>query len=228
MSAVEKQPSRVPVPEGKEQQFIAIVRILSEQFGVKEIPGVEFHLDALTESVERHLFTKTHPFENRRKSNSQRARFLQEFKERYLVLTDFNYRKPVLSMDFKQIDSVIELLNDANVEITDYLAWVFDEFLPQNPKLSPPYIRGVCGSLFMDKFLFEHKEQLRSKKEEMVKQEELIALYERARVVARKVGKPEFAEKVHNTLKEFKSGHIMTIAEFRNRIAEFETMAKNG
>ena len=167
---------RNPVPDDPVQGFSMTVYLLAHQLGIDKIPDVFNYVEMLTESCARHVFEQQHKVPPQRKEDKDRKTFIVVFKARYLQLTDFEYDRTVTGVDAKLIKQVNKKLADKSFTIDEYLAWIFDAFLDENPEFCPPSIKWVCSSFVMEKFIYEHRGKIKERHENELHRKEGIAI----------------------------------------------------
>ncbi len=213
---------RTPVPDDHIERFYAIVLSMVEPFGVDREPAIYRHIEALGHSVERYLFEKKHKMSPKKRINLDRRQFIAIFKQRYLAMTDFEYGRPVTGVDGRLIGQTCTALREIAIEVSDYLKWLFEEFLADNEKFCPPTMGFSCSALVWEKFLFSNKERLvRQREEERMKQHALDVIA-RARYVMRQSESDEVKKKVKESLKSYGAGGIM-LSELEKVVRRFES-----
>jgi len=223
MSRREKT-ERHPVPEGREEQFLLQVLLSAEMTGVSEDLEISHYIKLLQEQVERKIFERTHKISPMKKLNMEAKKYVAIFKQRYLQLTDLEYNRQVSPVDAKLMRQVTKALIDNGFEVDEYLKWMFEEFLVDNPKFCPPNIKWSGSAFVLDKFLYEHRAKMKDKKEAETRKREMMDLINRARALMRgfvEAGEKEKKEKVKELLKKHREEGIM-VTEFRRQIQAFE------
>jgi len=215
---------RRPVPEDNAERFMLIVWSLVDAFGIDHIPNVHHYVELLGQSVERHIFESTYGGSKKKRMTTSQKRFIAVFKARYLEMTDLEYTKKMTHVDGKLVKQAIELLTESCFEPDDYLTWLFEHYLPDNPKFCPPTMRQICSSFFLHKFLYENKELSAEKRQEEVRRNEALDLVNRARVLMR-TSEDDERKKIEDLLKRYREEDIMT-DEFRTAIERFEAKGK--
>jgi len=201
---------RVPMPEDSVERFLVIVLSMVEPFGIDspETRDIYHCVELLRESVEKHLFEKEHPLPTKRK-DYHRKRFIAIFKGRYQVLSDLDYSRRVTPVDTKLIDQVNRALKDAGFTCEEYLKWLFEDFLVDNPKFCPPTIRQSCGDFFVQKFLYERRDQMKEKREDDIRKKEAFDLVARGRKLLAGRLPGEDDKRVRDALKAYSEGRII-------------------
>jgi len=223
MSRKEKT-EKTPVPTGDLEQYLMLKNILRLKYGLDSYPRLVPYLDNEDQAIEREIFEETHKTSPLKKLNIEAKKYVAIFKQRYLQLTDLEYTRPLSPVDAKLMRQVTKALMDVGFEVDEYLKWMFEEFLVENPKFCPPSIKWSGSGFVLDKFLFDHKEKMRERKEAEVRKREMMDLINRARALMRgfvEGGKPDEKEKVKELLKKQRDEGIM-VSEFRRQIEAFE------
>jgi hypothetical protein len=212
---------RIPVPDNKVERFMFIIYSMVEDFGIDQVPEVLRQVEQLGESVDRYIWEERHKVSPSRRVHGDRKRFISIFKARYLQLTDLEYRRQVTPIDAKLVNQVNRTLRDAGHDAEEYLKWLFEEFLVENPKFCPPTMKQICSNFFIHKFLYENRKNSVVDKEEDDRQKEAHDLVARGRVLLRSGLSAENDEKVRERLKEYSEGRII-IHELRKFIEAVE------
>lgn len=215
---------RFPIPDELIERFMGIIYSMVEPFGVDKIPEVMHYVELLGHAVDRHVFESMHASGSGKRVAADRRRFIAIFKARYLHHTDLEYSRPMTPADAKLIGQVIDLLEKKGFDAEEFLQWVFEVFLEENPKFNPPTVKFVCSQFVTEKFVYEHRAQMVQKKQEEAVKMEALAVIGRARAVMRKArdeNRAADAEKVVEALKKYREGCIM-IEEVRNIVEEAE------
>jgi len=203
---------------------MGIVYSLAEDFGINDIPDVSNHIELLGQSVERHLFDSRLGGSPQDRSVANRKKFITIFKARYLHLQDLEYTRPITGVDGKLIGQLVKNLTENKFEVDEFLAWLFDEFLPANQKFCPPAIKLCCSAFIIDKFLYDHKDLRKQRKEGEVKKLDQMDLMSRGRILIRtyKEGNNQEALKKIVELHQEFSGDKITVDSFRAGIEAME------
>jgi hypothetical protein len=212
---------RIPVPENRVERFMFIIYSMVEDFGIDQVPEVYRHVELLGEAVDRHIWEERHKVSPSRRVHGDRKRFISIFRARYLQLTDLEYHRQVTPIDAKLVNQVNRTLHEAGHDAEEYLKWLFENFLVENPKFCPPTMKQVCSNFFIHKFLYESKQGAVVDKEEESRKMEAQDLVARGRLLLRSGLSAENDEKVREKLKEYSEGHII-IHELRQFIEAVE------
>jgi len=181
MSGMEKS----PIPEDPVERFMVSVWMLIEPFKINEVPEIFRYVELLGNAVDSYLFEKRHHVSPQKKVHADRQKFISIFKTRYLHLTDMEYTRSITNVDGKLIHQVNKKLSDCGFDCEEFLKWVFETFLPENPKFCPPFIRTVCCDVFVTKFLYEHKDVVKERNLDKMRKIENAELFNRARTLIR-------------------------------------------
>jgi len=201
---------RHAVPEDRLERFMGLVYSLVEPFGVDSIPDVYHYVELLGQAVERQVVESKFSTSPQHRLTADRRKFISIFKNRYLHLTDLEYNRGMTGVDAKLINQLSKTLADKGMEIDEYLAWLFDEFLADNPKFCPPTIKFSCSGFAVDKFLYENRDKIKQRSEEEVHKKASLDLIGRARVLIRFFFDDENVKKsIVETLKGYRDGSII-------------------
>jgi hypothetical protein len=212
---------KCPIPEDPVERFMVMVWALVEPFGIEDVQDVFHCVEMLGNSVDRYLFEKSHHASPQKKVHNDRKRFIAIFKARYLHLTDMEYTRAITPVDGKLINQINRKLIDFRFDCDDYLKWVFEVYLPENTKFCPPFIRTACSDMFVSKFLYEHKDVAKERKQEKLREMESTDLIARSRGLLRSNLQPDDSETLKVTLQKYRDRDI-TLDDFRAVIIDFE------
>ena len=95
------------------------------------------------------------------------------------------YTKPITGIDGRLISQLVKKLEENKFEVDEFLTWLFDVFLEANPKFCPPAIKLSCSEFVVSRFLFEHKDLRKQRKEGEVKKLDQMDLTSRGRILIR-------------------------------------------
>lgn len=188
--------------------------------GMDRCSPVGHHIQLAIEEARRFKYNLTHPQSNDQRLEIEKRRFIAIFKNKYLELTDNEYCRVISDIEAKMIKQLNENLLEKNFSCDEFLQWLFDIFLPVEPKFSPPAIKFVCSHFVIDKFFFENKDVMKQKKEQVLRQKQVIDLINRARVLIRTSSSKEEAEEIKNCIKKYRDEGIMTV--LRDKVEFFE------
>jgi len=217
--------SKRPVPENAVERFMGMVWVMAEMCGVDDIPEVFHHVELLGESVTRHVFESTHKISPQKKVGVDRKRFIAIFKNRYQQTLDLEYTRAITPVEAKMINQVNKNLRVEGFSPDDYLAWVFDEFLVENPKFRPPNIKSMCSQHVTHTFFIANKEVKDAKKRQNLDKTAAMDLIKRARILLREEIDQSDKEIVTEGLKSYKEKRIM-LSELRKTIEGLEKKVK--
>lgn len=213
--------NKAPVSENREQRFMGVVYVLANEFGIDDIPSIYHHVELLGQAVARHVFEQNHKMSPQKKVHSDRKRFIAIFKRRYIESYDLEYTRKVTPVEGKQINQANKMLLGDGFTPDEYLEWLFDDFLVENPKFSPPTIKSSCSHFTLHQFLVANKERRVAKKRQEQDRISGMDLITRARGLLR--GELEAGEikKLKDALKSYSEKDIM-LSEFRKIVEAIE------
>lgn len=201
---------RHAVPENRLERFMGLVYSLVEPFGIEEVPEVFHYVELLGQAIERQIVESKFAGSPQNRLAADRRKFITIFKNRYLHLTDMEYSRAITGVDGRLVNQLDKVLTDNGFEVDEYLTWFYDDFLNENPKFMPPTIKLSCSNFVVEKFLFEHREQIKQRKESQIRKKESLDLIGRARVLIRTCANDEEAKKkIIEVLKGYRDGSII-------------------
>jgi len=211
---------RTPMPMDPVERFMVCVHSMAGLAGVSDIPEIQQYVDLLGEAVERHCFEQKHHFSPQKRVSVDRRRFIVIFKQRYLESYDLEYGKKLTAIEGKMINQGNRTLKDSGFDCDDYLKWVFEDFLLDNPKFAPPTIKQLCGTFCLHKFIVDNSDLKNERQSDARREKEALMLVNKGRALIRSSTDENFQENVKTALRKFKEDGI--IKELRQRILAFE------
>ena len=216
-----KRIEKAPVTSESLNLALTVISFVLDNLGLNKIANVSHYGQLFRQSIERAIFGSEHSVVPKNLDDTYRSRFIAIFKTRYLQLCDLEYDSIVTPAEARLIPQTCALLAEKGFEIDDYLRWIFESFLPENPKFHPPEIKVMCSSFVFHKFLFENKDLLKKKNDEEIRKKESLDLINRARALIRLATTPEQTEKLKNLMRNFRDERIM-IRDLRVEIENYE------
>lgn len=217
---------RHAVPEDRLERFMGLVYSLVEPFGVNEVPEVQHYVELLGQAIERHIVESKFAGTPQHRTTADRRKFISIFKNRYLHLTDLEYSRAITGVDGKLMNHLIKIMSDNGFEVDEYLTWLFDDFLSENQKFCPPTIKFACSGFVIEKFLFEHKDVIKQRKEDQIRKKASLDLIGRGRVLIRIFADNEEVKKnIVNILTGYRDGSIM-LEKMRENFEALERVAR--
>jgi len=119
--------------------------------------NIRYHIDLLCAALTDSQVEAKEGIKGNRSENEKV--FLAIFMDKYLKGADMTYDSAVTPRDIKMIKDLVKKLKSHDLQVKDYINWLFDDFL-QEPacfKYWPPSIRWSCGDWLVKKFVFLHK-----------------------------------------------------------------------
>lgn len=199
-----------PVPSDDLGQFICMLEIQADRWGILDIAEISPYVDCLIQAIGRYKFESKHKVSPQKKVHQDRKRFIAIFKARYLESMDLDYKNTITSTEGRVISQTIKMLKGEGFTADEYLKWVFEEFLVDNPRFKPTTIKAVCGQHMTHTFLVKNEHIRKERKQQDVVKVETDELLSRARQMVRsgEMSKDD-KQKVMNTLKGFSERSIM-------------------
>jgi len=213
---------RHAVPEDRLERFMGLVYSLVEPFGIEEVPEVYHYIELLGQAIERHIAESRFTGSPQGRLSVDRRKFISIFKNRYLSTTDLEYTRAITGIDGRLINQLNKALGDNGFEVDEYLTWLFDSFLSENPKFNPPSIKFACSNFAVEKFLYEHKDKIKQRREDKIRKKESMDLISRARILIRHYqDNAEMKNIIVDVLKGYRDGGIM-LEKMRSEIERIE------
>jgi len=213
---------RHAVPEDRLERFMGLIYSLVGPFGIDEIPEVYHYVELLGQAIERQIVESKFAGSPQTRTAADRRKFIVIFKNRYLHHTDVEYSRSITGIDGKLINQLVKVLTDNGFDVDEYLTWLYDEFLRENPKFSPPSIKFSCSNFVMEKFLFENREKIKQRREDNLRKKESLDLISRARVLLRTYPEDEnLKKKIVTALTSYRDGGII-LEKMREEIEGLE------
>jgi hypothetical protein len=205
------------------------VYLMAELCGIDRVPDVYRYVELLGEKIGEHIFEKTHKISPRTKQTKERKRFIAVWKSRYEQTYDLEYGRSISQAEGKLIRQANDKLAEFGFTADEYLAWLFEEFLPENPRLCPPQIKMFCGIHFLNAFLDANREIREARMRQEVDKAVGLDLIARSRVLMRSEGQLLKSERqnVREAVKKYGDKDIM-LHEFRKIIEGFEKKLRQG
>lgn len=211
-----------PLPSNQAEKFMAMVYVLADVMNIEDIPEVFHYVELLGESVSRHSFEAIHKVSPQKKVHNDRKRFIAIFKTRYQQMLDLEYGKSITHVEGKLINQTNKMLMKEGFAPDDFLKWVFEDFLIENPGFRPPTVKSLCSQFVVHKFIDENQAVREAKKRQELDKKAGLDLINRARGLRRRKMSKEDEEKLLKTLEDYSKRRIM-LSEFRKVVEGFET-----
>jgi len=213
---------RHAVPEDRLERFMGVVYSLVEPFGIEDIPEVFHYVELLGQAIERQIVESKFAGTPQHRMSADRRKFISIFKNRYLHLVDQEYSRAITGVDGRLINQLVKVMTDNGFDVDEYLAWLFEQFLSENPKFCPPTIKFSCSNFVVEKFLYENKEKIKQRREDEIRKKASLDLIARGRVLIRIYASDEnIKKKIVDVLTGFRDGSIM-IEKLREEIEFLE------
>jgi len=176
----------------------------------------------LGQAIERQIVESKFAGTPQHRMSADRRKFISIFKNRYLHLVDQEYSRAITGVDGRLINQLVKVMTDNGFDVDEYLAWLFEQFLSENPKFCPPTIKFSCSNFVVEKFLYENKEKIKQRREDEIRKKASLDLIARGRVLIRIYASDEnIKKKIVDVLTGFRDGSIM-IEKLREEIEFLE------
>ena len=220
-----KNNEHIGLTEESLTECITLIRTLTKRYGVDG--GKPGQLIGLwEEEMNRTIFELSHGSNNQYRKANDRRKYISVFKARYLQSHDWEYPTDVSPIDAKCIDSVIEKLSERGFSVDEYLAWYFDVYLPENPKMAPETLSKSACSYCYAAFMCANTAKLQQRKESQGEEADMLKTIERAKILIRGATTTQIVEKTKEALINFRERRIILI-ELKHILDELERQAKN-
>lgn len=163
---------------------------------------------------------------------SEKRKFIAIYRQKYLEYTDFECEETIGATENFIIQNLCNKLVQEGTNALEYLNWFYDEFLKEefNKKRygSPPKIKSVVSNDIYAKFLFEKKQSLKARKQDVMNLTVKSVVLELATSYVQSSRDKEFARK----LEDFLEGRIslqkfsLVFHERLKEMGETELMTK--
>jgi len=210
-----------PVPDDNAEKFMGMVYVMAEMCGIEDIPNVYQQVELLGESVARHVFEKNHKVSPQKKVHNDKKRFIVIFKARYVQIMSLEYTKTITPAEGKLINQTNRFLKNEGFSCDDYLQWLFEDFLVDNPHFRPPTMKSICAQFFLHSFIIANKDLKDNRKRQERNKKSGLDLISRGRVLLREGMPKEDDEMMRKTLKDYGEQRII-LTELRKVIEGFE------
>lgn len=214
--------NKYPVPEDDTERFMSVVYVLADSMGIKKIPEVYDYVELMGEAVARHVFEKNHQMSPQKKVHKDKQTFVAIFKRRYAQLLDLEYTKRITPAEMKMIHQANKFIFEQKFTLDDFHEWLFDTFLPDNPKFSPPTIKSVCSQFVLHTFVAENQERREANRRKELDKKAGMLLIQRTRGLMRK---EDILEDDKDTLKKCLKDYgerKIALSELRKTVEAFE------
>jgi len=200
---------------------MGVVYVLATEFGIEDMQEVYHYVELLGEAVARHVFEETHKVSPQKKVHQDRKRFIAIFKRRYAELLDLEYAKKVTPVEMKLVNQANRFLLKEGFTTDEFLAWVFDDFLVDNPNFQPPTMKSLCSQFVLHSFLAANQTIREAKKRQELDRKVGMDLIQRARGLIRGGIGEDHEKKLKKALQGYGDRDIM-LSEFRKVVEELE------
>lgn len=211
---------KFPVSGENAERFISMVMNLAELTGVTKDREVAIRLDMLAEAVLRSINEK-------RAStagsilNQSRKRFIQIWKNRYSQTMDLEYAKAISAAEGKMIGNTITFLTGAGFTEDEFLEWLFDDYIEDNPKFKPPTINSACSQYVLHAFADANREKREANKRKIIVKKDVDDHFARARVLLKEALPEEARKALVQAIKDF-GANKLTLNDFKGIVAKME------
>lgn len=178
---------RNPVNGDRYVRFHTWLIEMSQMYGVCKDPEVKRAVmnlsDKIREKISKPKYTKA-------KRKSRYVAFFEHFKKCYMENCGIEYLGNLNGKEVKNIENCLEKLDAAEVSHEIYINWLFEEFFPNNERLSPS-ISLVASESIIQTFMYKNIHVIAKNKQKKENAEEEKIVMQQIRVFARETGDKE-------------------------------------
>lgn len=129
---------------------------------------------------------------------AEKRRFIACFKKKYLERITFEFTDPITPVNQCNIARVINELKAEGGTYIEFIEWFFDDYcaLEENKKFMPPQINYMCSNYVVKKYLYQMKDKLRMRKENISKESTRTMLLDIALPLQKRISCSGFAQKI--------------------------------
>ena len=131
---------------------------------------------------------------------ADKKRFVALFKKKYVEYAKMEYEDPISPVVQVNMARAIERIKREGGNIPEYIEWFFNEFLSTEYNKgkwgSPPYVSTACQTFIVSQYLFNMKDTLRIRKDNISRESVKTMLLEIALPMQRRISDNSFNEKI--------------------------------
>lgn len=200
----------------KYKRFYEWLKEHADLYGVMENNKIKESVNNLVKTIEEQVGEFYSSSSDSKTKHKKAVAFYMIFKSKYLEWKDIEYMAELSAADIRIIESFIEKLDNVGITTEDYLTWMFDNFFPNNPKISP-YHKSACSGAFLQNYIEKNQETISDKKQEKEVISREDGLIEKAKIVFRKTKNNE----VLRMIKEYRD-KLINIDQFEESLIKIE------
>ena len=152
---------RFPASKDPFSNFVTVLLLQAEHFGVRSDRNVAHHINLLVEACQQRIVRSKKS--TRKRKITETRKFILMFTNRYLQLTDFEYSGRITDVQYKSVEATARQLGEIGSSVEEYMEWLFGEFLPSNDEFCPPSISHACSKYIFSNFRYVMKEKLKKR-----------------------------------------------------------------
>ena len=191
-----KRPVRIPVKF--EQYLINSIGVCWQHINNKDL---RFQMNMLAEMLHEELNKKN----GRRAKKIEKEisapkteqddlrKFIALFRDRYAHETDMEYKSKLNPDEIGMIRGMVKKLRDKEVDIDEYLNWIFDDFYNDdyNRRKFSPTIKLICGTFLAAKFFMNNRDRFRKRRIATEEKSIRETIRQHGKILFRKTNDPE-------------------------------------
>ena len=201
-------------------------RRIEEDFIIFEAdsnPALRMQTEMLVSAIEREIFNLNNSIPKRvahNKKVKEKNSFIKGFESRFTTSFGSLPETIVSPQQQKQLGVLLGKLEDMGVDQEMYLDYVFDQFLEDNEKFSPPTFGLLLSNMLFDSFRYKCNEEIANHRKKKRTFKEKSEVEKRWRVIYRKSNE-DVQKQLLKWKEDFDAGR-KTLKAFRDLVLQAE------
>lgn len=209
---------RFSVPDDNYKKFHFWLIEQSKMYGMWEDNEVRRGIEITLEAIQQQLGKVKR---NKSKRHQEVRKFYAIYCQKFLTYFDIETVEELGGKEIKIIQALLDKLYKHEITCEEYLDWLFDEFYPDNPRLSAGIGLSVSKST-LNRYMIANSKRLKERDESKKKKQLSDQITKKVRTLLRKHNSEELKKLLH----DFYNGDI-NITTLNLRLAAFENRMKN-
>lgn len=202
-----------PVPKDPLECYAGIVLSLSDVYGVRDIPEIFRCVEMLFDAIKKYRAAEeSGTLHLDAEENASRKFFIAKFMESFKKTYGMEYPGKITPADSRIIGQILNRLKDIGVPMSDYISWVFDVWLSENPRFRLTHIKTLGSDSFINGFaMYAHETGLDvRRREESRRALELQDIETKVRCIKRVYGggHPDVIEKLKRAVELYRENKV--------------------
>ena len=129
---------------------------------------------------------------------TDKRRFVALFKKKHVEAFDLAFTDAITPINQVNMKRVITDLKAEGGKYEEFIEWFFDDYctLEENKKFMPPAINFMCSNYVVKKYLYNMKDKLRIRRENIDMEKVRTMLLEIALPMRKRINNPAFEQKI--------------------------------